>query len=211
MKTMNPLLGLTAEDLMNCDGVAISQEMPMRNAVQLLRRANAPSAPVVDELGKCVGVLSASDTLRWTREGGYCEDDGRIPSCYYQTKRLMPGRTEVVTCTLAEGSCLLQVMQPTTEGRRIAVCRDPNCFCSESQLVNDSVSTSESNRYMSTDIVTAGLQTPLVELARMMNDTHADRIFVLDDCGRPAGFVSSTDLMALLSCEGLRGAESFPV
>ena len=211
MNTTKPLLGLTAEDLMSHNGVTIPQQMPMRDAAQLLHRAKVASAPVVDELGKCVGVLSAGDLLRWAEEEGSRAENDRIPSCYYQTKGLVPGSPEVVTCTLAEGSCLLQVMRPTTGGRRAAVCRDPNCFCSESQMVNDSVSAREANRYMTTDIVTAGLGTPWVELTRMMDDPRADRIFVLDDCGRPAGFVSSTDLLALTSCEGPRGAESCPV
>ena len=211
MKTTKPILGLTAEDLMNRNGVTIPQQMPMRDAAQLLHRAKATSAPVVDERGRCVGVLSAGDLLRWAEEGGSGAQEGRIPSCHYQTKGLVPGSPEVVTCTLAEGSCLLQVMRPTTGNWRVAVCRDPNCFCSESQLVNDSVSAGESNRYMTTAFVAARLRTPWVELDRMMNDAHADRIFVLDDCGWPAGFVSSTHLMALMSCEGPRGAESFPI
>ena len=211
MATTKPLLGLTAEDLMSRDRVTIPQHMPMRDAAQLLRRAKSTSALVVDGPGKCVGILTAGDLLRWAEEGGSGAEEGRIPGCYYQTKGLVPGSPEVVTCTLAEGGCLLQVMRPTTGGRRVAVCRDPNCFCSESQLVNDSVSAGESNRYMTTDFVTARLRTPLVELDRMMNDAHADRIFVLDDCGWPAGFVSSTHLMALMSCEGPRGAESFPI
>ena len=140
MKTTNPLLGLTADDLMNCDGVTIPQQMSMWEAAQLLRRAKDASAPVVDERGRCVGVLSDSDLLCWAEEGGSRAEDGRIPSCYYQAKGLVPGSPEVVTCTLAEGSCLLQVMQPTTGGRRVALCRDPNCFCSESQMVNEPLS-----------------------------------------------------------------------
>ena len=211
METTKPLLRLTAEHLMRRDGVTIPRQMPMREAAQLLRRAKATSAPVVDELGRRVGVLSVSDLLRWAEEGGSGAEYGHVPSCYYQTKGLVPGSPEVVTCTLAEGSCALQVMQPTSGGRRVALCRDPHCFCSESQLGGESASGGESGRYMTADHVTAGLSTPLPELARKMIDAHTHRIHIIDDDGRPVGVVFGTDLLALLSWEGPRRAASCSV
>ena len=97
MNTTKPLLGLTAEDLMNRNGVTIPQQMPMRDADQLLRRAKSESAPVVDERGRCVGVLTASDLLRWAQEGGTGAEEGRTPSCYTERPRVglgSPGENE---------------------------------------------------------------------------------------------------------------------
>jgi predicted transcriptional regulator len=41
--------------------------------------------------------------------------------------------------------------------------------------------------------------TPIGDLARMMIDAHIHRLIVVDDAGRPAGVVSSTDLLAALA------------
>jgi CBS domain-containing protein len=205
METTKPILGREAEDLMSRDVVAIPRRMPMRDAARLLRHAKATSAPVVDEMGRCVGVLSPEDLLRWAKK------EGRIPACHYQAKGLVPESPEAVTCTLAEGSCQLQVMRPTSGGRRVVLCRDPNCFCSESQLGGGEPERGgDSDLYMTKDVVTAKLRTPLSELARMMIDAHANSIVVVDDDGRPAGVVSSTDLLGLMPCEVPREAEPRP-
>lgn len=202
METMKLHLGLTAEDLMHRDGITIPRQMPMREAARLLRLARASVAPVVDEEGKCVGILSAGDLLRWAEEGGSGAAVGPAPVCNYQMRGLVPGSPGEVVCTLAEGSCPLQVMQPTTGGRRIAICQDPSCFTSESQLVAEPVSSGESACLMKTNEATVRLRTPLPELARIMIGTHTHQIVVIDDFGRPAGIVFGTDLLALLSGEG---------
>jgi CBS-domain-containing membrane protein len=61
-----PLLNLTAIDLMSRDVVVIPVEWSLRSAAHLLSRANVTGAPVVDAAGHCVGVLSATDFMRWT-------------------------------------------------------------------------------------------------------------------------------------------------
>jgi hypothetical protein len=48
-----------------------------------------------------------------------------VPACPYQVQgRLISGQ-EAQICTLAEGSCSLQVMWPTTGGRHTAICTLP--------------------------------------------------------------------------------------
>jgi CBS-domain-containing membrane protein len=65
-----PLLELTAEDLMSRDVLVISQHMSLKAAAHLLAQAQVSGAPVVDEEGRCVGVLSAADLIHWVdREG----------------------------------------------------------------------------------------------------------------------------------------------
>ncbi len=60
-----PLLHLTAADLMSRDVLVIPQHISLRYAAHLLAQAAVSGAPVVDEDGRCVGVLSAADLVHW--------------------------------------------------------------------------------------------------------------------------------------------------
>jgi len=65
-----PLLALTAADLMTAPVMTIPHELSLREAARLLHRANISGAPVVDEEGQCIGVLSSSDFVTWADTGG---------------------------------------------------------------------------------------------------------------------------------------------
>ncbi len=56
-----PLLALTAKDLMNGEIVRIPRDMGMQAAARRLGQTHVSGAPVVDEEGRCVGVLSSGD------------------------------------------------------------------------------------------------------------------------------------------------------
>jgi CBS-domain-containing membrane protein len=56
-----PFLALVAKDLMNCEVVTIPREMGMQAAARWLSQMHVSGAPVVDEQGRCVGVLSSND------------------------------------------------------------------------------------------------------------------------------------------------------
>jgi len=64
-----PLLHLTAEDIMSRHVLAISQHMSLKAAAHLLAQAAVSGAPVVDDEGRCVGVLSAADLIHWVDRG----------------------------------------------------------------------------------------------------------------------------------------------
>jgi CBS-domain-containing membrane protein len=66
--TMKPLAALTAADLMSRDVVVIPRHLSLRTAAQVLSQARVGGAPVIDERGRCVGVLSATDFLHRARE-----------------------------------------------------------------------------------------------------------------------------------------------
>jgi CBS-domain-containing membrane protein len=69
-----PLKALVAADLMSGHGVeAIPREMSLQGAAHLLSQAHISGAPVVDEEGRCVGVLSSTDFLRWAEKGGHAD------------------------------------------------------------------------------------------------------------------------------------------
>jgi len=78
-------VGLTAEDVMSRDVVRIPQELSLLAAARLLWRERIHGAPVVDEEGVCVGVLSATDFL--TMAGGLeahaGSTEGSHPLCVF--------------------------------------------------------------------------------------------------------------------------------
>jgi CBS domain-containing protein len=63
--TTKPFLALTAADLMSRELVMVPREMSLRAAAHMLSQAAITGAPVVDSRGRCVGVLSSSDFVRW--------------------------------------------------------------------------------------------------------------------------------------------------
>jgi len=201
--TATPLLALTAQDMMSRDVVTIPRQMSLRDAARLLRRACVSGAPVVDEQGRCVGVLSAADFLRWAEDGCPEEARGDVRCCCYQADGRLPDGAEAVLCTLAEGSCPLQSMRPATAGRRTAVCLQPCGVLCDWQQTYEGPPTG-AGRYMTADVVTASPDMPLPELARMMVDAHIHRVPVVDGSGRPVGVVSSTDVLAAVARDGLR-------
>jgi len=58
-----PFLSLTAADLMSRDLTMVPRAMSLRAAAHLLSQSHVSGAPVVNEMGECVGVLSATDFM----------------------------------------------------------------------------------------------------------------------------------------------------
>jgi CBS domain-containing protein len=54
-------------------------------------------------------------------------------------------------------------------------------------------------RYMTLEPVTAPPTAPVRDLARMMTDAHIHRVIIVDDQGRPAGVVSSMDVLTAVA------------
>ena len=61
------LLSLCASDIMSRNILMIRREMSLQGAARLLSRAGVSGAPVVDDQGRCVGVLSATDFISRSR------------------------------------------------------------------------------------------------------------------------------------------------
>ncbi len=62
-------LALTAADLMTTPVRTLPQTMTLREAACLLSGTNISGAPVVDDQGNCIGVLSSSDFVSWAVKG----------------------------------------------------------------------------------------------------------------------------------------------
>jgi CBS domain-containing protein len=66
--TSKPFSTLTAADLMSREVVLIPKELSLRAAARLLSRNQISGAPVVDAEGRCIGVVSATDFVRWAEK-----------------------------------------------------------------------------------------------------------------------------------------------
>jgi CBS domain-containing protein len=67
---IRPFLALTAADLMTVPVLTIPHEMCLREAARLLSGSHISGAPVVDDQGRCIGVLSSSDFVTWAGGDG---------------------------------------------------------------------------------------------------------------------------------------------
>lgn len=63
-----PLMALCAGDIMSTNVVMIPREMSLQRAARMLAGAGVTGAPVVDGNGRCIGVLSATDFMRWVEK-----------------------------------------------------------------------------------------------------------------------------------------------
>jgi CBS domain-containing protein len=195
------LLGLTAGDVMKGPVEVIPRGMTLDAAARRLRRAQVSGAPVVDEAGRCVGVLSATDFIRWADEGATQRPgtSPRIRTCLFQ-KEVRGGDDRAgVLCTLADGSCPLQVEGAGIDGREALFCLLPHCFVLDWQQVVEGTIADAVSQYMTADVVTVSPATPLTVVARMMIDAHIHRVLVVDEERRPVGIVTTTDLLAALA------------
>ena len=69
LQTKKPFRSLTARDLMSKDVLLIPRKASLRHAAHLLAQSRVSGAPVVDDDGRCVGVLSTTDFMRVVEQG----------------------------------------------------------------------------------------------------------------------------------------------
>jgi CBS-domain-containing membrane protein len=188
---------LTARDLMCRDVKTIAAETPLREAVQQLARWEIHGAPVVDDAGRCVGMLSVSDLARW-----YAIRHPQVPlprTCSFQAKQREPGGKETILCRLPEGVCPLQHLREMADGKLALVCTEPHCVPTDWQMVEvESLSGEAVRDLMTTVVITAKPETPIRELAQSMSEHHVSRLVVIDPGGCPVGVVTVNDLLPLL-------------
>ncbi len=197
------LMAQTADDLMTRHAVTVREDMPLRDAAQLLSQNQISGAPVVDAHGRCVGLLSATDFLR------LCETHAvtvplaaprRPVTCAFQEKEIdSPGRP-ATRCNLPFGVCTLQMRQTGPDGHDCVTCAEPHCVLVDWQIVElEKLPLDEVRQFMSRAPVIARADALIRTLARTMVDAHVHRIVVVDEEQRPIGVVSSTDLLAALA------------
>ena len=196
--TTRPWFSLTAADRMRRDVVTISQDTPLRAAAELFVRRRIGKAAVVDADGRCVGMLAATDLLRWALQGAGGPEDVPPLACPHQVKgRLLTG-ADAVICTRTPGSCPLQEVRPVTGGRHTAVCQLREGVVSDWQEVSGGGHASTVQRCVTAD-PTIEADAPLSALARAVVDAHVHRLIVVDEQHRPIGTVSRLEVLAALA------------
>lgn len=195
----NLLLTLTAGDLMSRDVKTIEAGMSLREASLQLARWEVHGAPVVDERGQCVGVLSVTDLARWAAGPGRPRSP-QPQTCSFQSKCREPGGHETTLCRLPEGICPLQRLRETADGGLVLACVEPNSVPSDWQMIElESLPSDAVRDFMTTTVITTDPQTPVPELARLMLEHQIHRLLVLDAKRCPVGVVAVNDLLQVLA------------
>jgi CBS domain-containing protein len=198
--TAEPFLSMTVADLMTRGVTTVAAGLPLRKAAQILVRSGVHGAPVVDEAGRCVGVLSVSDLAR--QAAGPADFRPLPRACSYQETRRDPAGREWVECQLRLGGCSLQ--RPGEDG---VACADPRGICTDWQVVEvQSLPVDEVLHHMTTEVVTATPNQTVPEAARLMLDRAVHRVIVVDAGRRPVGVVSVTDVLRVVAGAGAGGS-----
>lgn len=200
------LAELTAEDVMAHDIVLLPENMPLRDAARMLLDNHIGGAPVINDMGQCIGVLSAIDFLRLAQKRSEANDNPMAPpspvACNFQTRHRRADGREEILCTLTAGVCPLQVRETGPDGNDRLVCSQPNTFLMDWQVVEtEKLPMDEVGNFMSHDPVIAQPTTTIRELARTMIHAHIHRIIVVDAMRRPIGIVTSSDLLSALAAD----------
>ena len=197
------LLSLTAGDLMSRNVVVLASGMPLREAARLLLQNQIGGAPVVDAQGKCVGVFSAVDFLRFAAKANNPIDPRLEPlpvTCSFLGKHKTEDGKETYLCTLPPGVCPIQVTQIGPDGTDVMVCNQPHCVMADWQIVEvEKMPTQDVRQFMTADPVTVAPEVSIRRLAQLMIDAHIHRIVVVNDEKKPIGIVSSTDILAAVA------------
>jgi CBS domain-containing protein len=177
----------------------VEADLSLRDAATLLIRREIHGAPVVDAVGRCVGVLSVSDVARWV--SGRSEARGALPrTCAFQEKCREPGGRETTLCCLAEGACPMQRLRELPNGKLALACVEPNAVPVDWQTVETDPHPGDTVRdYMTNAVLSVDPTTTVTELARLMLDHQIHRVVVLDAEQRPVGVVTVNDLLQVLA------------
>ena len=158
----------TAGEVMTRKVLCLRDTDLLGDAISLFVREQISGAPVVDEDGVCVGVLSARDVLTFDEK--YAEA-AVAAGCSKRSRKPF------------------DVFDPGSEWwlefGRVREEIEPK--------LGESVSD-----HMTRDIVGVTKETPMIVVLRQMIDAHLHRILVLDAGRRICGIVTTTDVIAAL-------------
>jgi CBS-domain-containing membrane protein len=85
------------------------------------------------------------------------------------------------------------------EHARRKQCDEPVYYSAWQLVEPDTLPLDSVAEYMTADVVTAPPSTSIVRLAQMMLDAHLHRVVIVDNCGKPVGIVSSTDILGVVA------------
>lgn len=89
-------------DYMATDLVTLAPDMEINHAMQILLDGHFSGAPVVDDTGRLVGVLSKKDCLKAALQASYWRDWGKTVADYMTTKvETLPAEMDIVAAAEA--------------------------------------------------------------------------------------------------------------
>jgi CBS domain-containing protein len=176
---------------------SVLANLSVEEGARLLSEWGVHGAPVVDEKGQCIGVVSVSDlsralSMRQTAQPKTCS--------FQENAGRSAGGEPVVRCQLSEGVCPFQQVRELSDGRREVTCSEPHCVPTEWQMVEvESHNVALIRDVMSHDIVSVTPDVPISEMARVMLDRGVHRLLVLTFAGGPVGIVSVDDVLRAIA------------
>jgi CBS domain-containing protein len=173
---MGAKVGLTARDVMSRDLVTVTLGTTLRGLAMILEENRISGAPVVDEAGHLIGVVSQSDLVRF---------DSHTAA----HARLIPVEERTV--------CGDEAVEGETEDPRhpyythldagdIGPLRE--------RFIEEDYGDALVSDIYTPFTITATMDTPVATLARLMVDQEVHRLIILDG-KRVAGIVTSMDLL----------------
>ena len=151
------LLSLRVEDVMSRKVVQLNAGDTMAEAARVFDQHDISGAPVVDEQGRCVGVLTGSDFIMRERTQAAVDEHSH------------PEVEHVLVQDRPDGPYHIEEI-------------------SENLVSN----------HMTAAVQAVAKSSSILDAARIMCAEHIHRLVVLDEAERPAGLVSSLDLVAAM-------------
>ena len=136
----------------------VAQTDKLDDVARIFQEKGCNSAPVIDGCGKCIGIITSSDLVRYQSQ--LADVNSKIDH----------GMSFEVTQREGDGS--LELTQHPFD---------------------------EVQRHMTTCLQTVEKNEPLTMASRIMCDQHIHHLIVLDESDRPAGILSSLDILAKLN------------
>ena len=147
---------MKASDVMVANVISVSPAAPVREVARVLLSNQISAVPVLDELGRLIGIVSEGDLIR---------------------------RAELHT--EHRRSWWLSLFS-NKDKEALAV----EFMKAHSQSVTD---------VMTRDVITAALDTPLREIAGLLEKNHIKRVPIIDEEGKVLGIVSRANLIQALA------------
>jgi predicted transcriptional regulator len=97
-------MSLCAGDIMTRNITLIPRKMSLQGAARLLARASVTGAPIVDDNGRCVGVLSATDFMHAV------EKDPQVHGNARDHAQALSQPWQIPACSSANGACVEDYM-----------------------------------------------------------------------------------------------------
>jgi CBS domain-containing protein len=174
---------LRAKDLMKPNPVSIRCDAGIREALELLTDRGFGAAPVIDEAGRPIGVVSRTDILIHERE---CVRHARVPDCTGST------RDETNWDTFPVPHCIGTIRDDTDWDSF----PDPSGSEKFSIEVTDPTTVGE---IMTPAIFNVALDTPARKVVRRMLELKIHHLFVSDSEMALVGVISPLDVMRRLA------------